>query len=573
MTQETARRIERWRQYVALYFDVARSARPSQAIGRLRRLVPPRLIAAGIASDLAVAWAPSAPDLSHEAPPYGLVPAPHETRAFEAYGACRRFPSARFWDSAEDGLLFLFFLHGFDELLRYATQTTTADGDSFWRSVVESWLATQDRPRRPSWHPYPTSRRVMAWSTALSYLEYWPVDFKQRVAIAVYRQARYLRRTIERDIGGNHVLTNATALCFAGAVVPASGMLDIGLRILRTEASRQFLPDGGHEERSTSYHRKAVGELAAVRRLLMSQGRFPPAWLDEVLARASCWQEALTGPDGRIPLMGDSWEGPPLNTRTQDSVTVLADSGYVILRDGDDQMVIDAGALCPPHLPAHAHADCLSFVLWLDGMQVIVDPGAYAYAGEARDAFRGTAAHNTVEIAGQNQCVFWGPFRASFLPRVTGPCVRQYGEITVVEASHDGYRRLKDPVIHHRTFIWSPRAGIVILDMIACRCAQETVSRLCLSPNLLRPDPFRLGPLSLKALDDSAVCHEQRQYSPALGVRRGASGVAVRRTTRPGEPFGWTMLRDGATFSLSGPDQAVIQDSDGNRTMVALKPT
>jgi hypothetical protein len=78
-------------------------------------------------------------------------------------------------------------------------------------------------------------------------------------------------------------------------------------------------------------------------------------------------------------------------------------------------------------LPAHAHADGLSFQLWLDGEPVVVDPGMPTYeAGTERDFFRSTQAHSTVAVGG-SQFETWGAFRAGPLPQVE-----------LVEANADG---------------------------------------------------------------------------------------------------------------------------------------
>ena len=178
--------------------------------------------------------------------------------------------------------------------------------------MVESWLSQHDRPTKPAWHPYPTSVRVIAWSAALSEIEEWPAELRRRIAAAILHQARYLRRTVEHDIGGNHVLKNASALAFAGALFPDSGLLPSGLSLLRRELAVQVLPDGGHEERSTSYHREVARDLNDVKELLRRAGESVPGWLDESLRRMELWLRAVTGPDSRLPLLNDAWDGPPV---------------------------------------------------------------------------------------------------------------------------------------------------------------------------------------------------------------------------------------------------------------------
>jgi hypothetical protein len=130
------------------------------------------------------------------------------------------------------------------------------------------------------------------------------------------------------------------------------------------------------------------------------------------------------------------------------SATVFPDAGYVFLRDEDGGFLsFDAGAMGPDHLPGHGHADALSFTLHSEGRWLIVDPGVCSYHDkELRDHFRSTAAHNTVTVDGQDQCVFWGPFRVAYPPRVR---LLEWSESHVV-GEHEGYCRLRRPVIHRR---------------------------------------------------------------------------------------------------------------------------
>jgi hypothetical protein len=559
-----------------LYLDAARALRPRQLLTRPRRLLPPVLLAAGLKAPHAPRVEPVASGLGVDvAPPSGPFPAPHLDSVFRAFGAERSFPQASFWRDPADGLLFLFHLHGFRPLAAYAAAPAEEVGDAFWRSVIESWLAEGARPGLPAWHPYPTSLRLISWASAVSGIERWPEDFRRLIARELWRQGAYLRRTVEHDIGGNHVVKNATALCFAGAVLPASGLLDAGLRLLSRELPRQILSDGGHEERSTSYHREVLHDLDQVSELLRRTGREEPDSLLDAITRAGGWQRAIAGPDGRLPLLNDAWEGPPLDEpqagEALGDVAVLRESGYVVLRHGGDQAVLDIGPLCPPHLPPHAHADALSFVLWSDGKPIAVDPGAASYHGASRDAFRATAAHNTVEVDRSDQCVFWGDFRARLLPRVHGPAVRREHGIVIVEGSHDGYRRLGDPVIHHRAFLWWPGVGVVIVDRLGCAAPHEVYSRICLAPGLHGDDPTRLGDLSVQTIGAGGTTSiESRGYSPALGFVQATKGLCWCARVSPREPFGWALLRPGVSVLVNADATVTLTRDDAPAILVSL---
>src|SRR6202011_6026913 len=69
------------------------------------------------------------------------------------------------------------------------------------------------------------------------------------------------------------------------------------------------------------------------------------------------------------------------------------DTGHHVLRDDrrGDFLFFDAGEPCPPYLPAHAHADLLSYELTVGGRRLVVDSGVYEYApGSWRNYFRST---------------------------------------------------------------------------------------------------------------------------------------------------------------------------------------
>lgn len=510
------------------------------------------------------------------APQSGPTPPPHEERSFVAFGQERRLESPAFWTDESQGLLFLFHLHGFRPLAAYAAGPGTAEGDAFWGEVIEQWLTTAGKPRLPGWHPYPTSLRVISWSAALSGMGGWPDGLREGVVAELWRQARYLSRAVEHDIGGNHVIKNATALAVAGSVFPDTRLLDTAHRLLRRELERQVLSDGGHEERSTSYHREVVGDLEDVLTCTRRSRGTVPGWLTHAVGEMRSWQAKMTGPDGTLPLLNDAWEGPVADrqpgTADHGSVDDLAGTGYVVMRDRGDQLVFDAGPVSPDHLPPHAHADVLSFVLWADGRAVIADPGSYAYTGEWRDVFRETAAHNTVEVDGTPQCEFWGDFRAAFRPSVSPARVRRHGPIVVVTASHDGYRRLPDPVVHHRTIVWCPPAGVVVVDLLRAQRAHSIHSSLRLAPDAGFAATDRIGPFGVEALGARpGVRPVEASHAPYLGTMVRTHALEDRRRVEPESPFGWSLLRGGHRVASLEHSRLVLADADGEQVTIPLE--
>ena len=81
----------------------------------------------------------------------------------------------------------------------------------------------------------------------------------------------------------------------------------------------------------------------------------------------------------------------------------LQDSGYVRLAHGDFVALLDVAPIGPDYLPGHAHADTLTFELSVRKQRVLVNSGTSCYgASTERIRQRGTAAHNTVVVDGQD---------------------------------------------------------------------------------------------------------------------------------------------------------------------------
>ncbi len=328
-----------------------------------------------------------------------------------------------------------------------------------------------------------------------------------------------------------------------------------GMKVLERELPLQFLSDGGHEERSPSYHRIVIAELTDVATVLERAGEEVPRCLASTIERGRRWMQALAGPRGDLPALNDGWDGPPVEpSPTRPEVSDLAESGYVVVRHELHQAIFDVAPVAPAHLPAHAHADVLSFVLWADGVPVVVDPGTAAYAGPDRPRFRATSAHSTVEVDGQDQCDLWAPFRAGFMPHVTRGSLQRHGSALVITAAHDGYRRLSDPVRHMRVFVWVPGAGLVVIDRLLAWEAHQVVSRIPLAeglsaaPGATLPGGLRLRPLGI--LGEQAAIAGRR--APYMGVTVPIEVAEVRGAVAPGERFGWALLRQDMTAHLQG---------------------
>jgi hypothetical protein len=399
----------------------------------------------------------------------------------------------------------------------------------------------------------------------------------------------------------NHLLAEAAGQFVASCAFPwfaeSSRWRSSAAAVLEREVERQTFPSGLHRELASSYHAFAMelclasalegdasgyplsdsfwqtlGRMVDAAAAVVDKRLRPPRQGDDdnghgllvdapdferwasllatgevLFGRADWWPKVPSddvrtalwtalAPSRRAPLTAPPRPRPP-----------LADAGMAILvadPGGDDELWcrLDHG----PHgylaIAAHAHADALAIELRVDGVEILADPGTYCYQGdrEWRDYFRSTVAHNTLEVAGEDQSISAGPFlwshqAATRLEHISGVAEGPEAEWRAV---HDGYRRLRLPVDHRRTVrLYRPERVVEIRDELQtsgcheCRltfhlgpevqCILEgTVAILAWQANGLRRTAVLTFPGQLKWC---CVRGSERPrlgwYSPSFGVR------------------------------------------------------
>lgn len=394
----------------------------------------------------------------------------HQTHALSEEG----------WDNPEREKLWRYNLHYFDDL-----NAQRADERAEWhRALLQRWVRENPPGRGTGWEPFPTSLRAVNWIKWALRGNQVPRECLHSLAI----QVRWLSDRLEIHLLGNHLFANAKALVFAGLFFDgpeADAWLEKGLRILGHEIAEQILSDGGQFERSTMYHALALEDMLDLQNVLVAfTGALSAHWRSvietwrERIGPMRRWLSAMCHPDGEIGFFNDAAFGIactptaideyatrlglPSDASPKETLTHLPSSGYIRIARDASVVLIDVAQVGPDHLPGHAHADTLSFELSLFGQRVFVNSGTSCYGESAeRHRQRGTAAHTTVVIDGENSSEVWAGFRVArrahpFDLRVTR------GTPTVVECSHDGYRRLGGRPTHTRQ--WAVRDDAMTLD-------------------------------------------------------------------------------------------------------------
>lgn len=381
------------------------------------------------------------------------------------------------WAPPDLPLLWRFTLHYFEWLADL--RALGNEGREPARALVAQWLARFERFDPVAWHPYPLSLRLVSWLAHAEFLcQGADAAFTDAFHRSLHRQARHLERVWERDVGGNHLIKNlkaaiTCALCLSGH----EGTLAGALRVLEQETGRQILADGCHYERSPSYHYQVLGDLEDLAALF----REPPPFLTDAIARMRPAAAFFVMAPGVLAQFNDGTADGPIHPFEGPVPAALPDAGYWRLEDGAARLLVDCGPCCPDDLPAHAHADTLSFELFDGTDPLVVNCGTYAYQDPAwRNRFRGTAFHSTLSVDDGDSAEVYGGFRLGRRPgRFQAECAG--GRFT---GEFDGWSHLG--LTHRRTLgLEAGRLeGCDEVDAAGSGCSHDLTARFHLHPSV-----------------------------------------------------------------------------------------
>lgn len=403
------------------------------------------------------------------------------------------------WDGPGPDKLWRYNQHYFDDL-----NAAGASERSVWhRALIADWVRHNPPGQGDGWEPFPTSLRIVNWVKWAMLGGALPSECLHSLAV----QARWLVRRLEIHLMGNHLFANAKALIFAGCFfegAEAERWLRIGFGILKREVPEQILGDGGHFELSTMYHALALEDVLDLCNIAAA---YPGAFtvqqqyqIDLWRSRAPVmldWLRAMCHADGEIAFFNDAAIGVApspaeieayasrmgvISARARGS-RWLSYTGYARLENARAIALIDLARVGPDYLPGHAHADTLSAELSVDGHRVLVNSGTSCYGiSEERLRQRGTAAHNTVVVEGQDSSEVWGGFRVARRARILSAAVDTGSDVQVARGSHNGYRRLPGRPVHSRRFALHPTHCVIEDDISDRNC--DAIARFHLHPEL-----------------------------------------------------------------------------------------
>lgn len=385
---------------------------------------------------------------------------------------------------------------------------------------LDSWIAQNPPGVGIAWRgAFEAGIRAISVAIALQGLRgsaaLTPERYRRAVRMLAQSAHRCWSERSRFSSANNHLVGELAGLATVAILFPelrnAGSWRASALRELAAEADRQILPDGAGAEQALGYQVFTADLLLVVTVLLQREGAAVPPPILCALRRSADYLGALVGEGDPAPRYGDDDEGfalrlgpQPLRelrhhlaavaTLTGEPACAAAEpdltarwvaqhgtpspghprpapadahadtGGLVVLRPAPGRrLTMDTGPLGYLSIAAHGHADALAISLAVDGADVIGDPGAGSYYGHPawREAHRGTRMHATVAVDDLDQSVSGGPFLWVRHARVIVHAVDL--DRGVVDAEHDGYRRLTSPVTHRRWLLAPPGARAVLV--------------------------------------------------------------------------------------------------------------
>jgi hypothetical protein len=281
-------------------------------------------------------------------------------------------------------------------------------------------------------------------------------EYARDVYHVIFVAATFIEDHLSRYFAPNtHLLGEAYALFVVGLLFPefarAPHWREVGYEALTAEVENQFTADGMHAELSTAYHAYAA-EFMLSTIVLSAASHFPLA--EQYRSRLRQITSVLTmlqKPDGRWPHIGDEDGGrlfflsrpragdfrPLLEVcqslfSEEDSSSTAPhyiDSFWLVGLPANQQAVTHVQSRIAGHLKSsgitvsrsesgmyssmqcgrfgyldspHSHADMLHLDLAIGEDSFVIDPGTYAYTGDAatRNRYRSVSQHNGPAIDG-----------------------------------------------------------------------------------------------------------------------------------------------------------------------------
>ena len=384
---------------------------------------------------------------------------------------------------------------------------------------IGAWIDEMgDRKDHPSWESYSVAERLSNWPfilSAASSFEKLDGHVWEKFASAV--EDHLDRLSANRELNGpftnNHILNDARGLYIGAIATGNNGMCEEAQGLFREWIPNLIDDRGVLKEDSSHYQLLICQRVEQVLMLARQAGddgfaSFLQPWLEKMTRAAQAFYVYGNNGQWSIPLIGDvSPDFPP------EWLSPLSDRGWLAIRNRyhwegvskqDGQSYADGtirdinerffrynseGATIFWHIPngpsrpgSHSHFDIGSFVFFLNGIEVLADPGRHSYEKEGIK-MASASAHTGVAIDGL------GPFCEDPRLNLADAYPHQRSHVTraidgngrpLITIDVGGFKRLADSVGWTRSFTLE-RDRMIISDSFRARDPHELKTRFILA--------------------------------------------------------------------------------------------
>lgn len=329
------------------------------------------------------------------------------------------------------------------------------------RDLVTDWLARDyERPEanvKYAWYDHGVAERVLALLMlyGAGQARGFDVRIMARLRHAILRHGRLLASEVfyaghQRTRYHNHAWFQDLALIAIGLVFPgwtcAARWVDLALERILDQFDRLIVSDGDFAvfaENSVGYHLGIERLVANIGAFAAHSGRETP--IAEIVAGLSRFTALIRYPDGkRTPGQGDTFrlpnrpEGDPAGKRPRlgSEAAILPRAGYAVAKGNHGPHPFMVVFLATSRIETHKHADNLSFTLYMDGIEWLIDPSflSHEYASPLPAYLRSATAHNALVLPDHSYAITPG------LARLGG---ESSGSGFVFEGTHDAVPGLR----------------------------------------------------------------------------------------------------------------------------------
>jgi hypothetical protein len=298
------------------------------------------------------------------------------------------------------------------------------------RDLVLSWL--RDNYYRPSsdmryaWYDHGTAERLISLLVILdgARLAGSDVRFIRQMEEAIWRHAQLLESDSfyaanQNSRFHNHAWFQDIALMAAGIAShhpEGRRWIEKAQHRLSGQFHELIIRDSGYAvfaENSIGYHHGIQSLVSLAGKMIELSGGSRE--VSEVAAELDLWSEYLRYPDRRSPSQGDTFhlanaeQIRPSSRIPYDEphANVLASAGYGVAKGNHYETPFMVCFFATSQSKTHKHEDNLSFTLFFDGIEWLVDPSFYShdYSEPIPAYLRSAWAHNTVAVVGQAQSI------------------------------------------------------------------------------------------------------------------------------------------------------------------------